>query len=62
MPGAPRSGALRCAADTLQLHKTCRLSMQFDGGEYEPDNTPLKPPVADVPGATMRFQFAGVST
>ena len=38
------------------------MSTQFDGGEKEPVSTPLIPPVAEPPGAMLRFQFAGVIT
>ena len=38
------------------------MSTQFDGAVYVPLSTPLIPPVAEPPGAIMRFQFAGVIT
>lgn len=35
------------------------MRTQFAGGEKAPVSTPRKPPVADSPGAMLRFQFAG---
>ena len=51
----------QCAV-AFRCKKYCPLSRQFDGGEYQPVSTPRRPPVAEPPGAMMRFQFAGVRT
>ena len=40
----------------------CPLIRQFTGGEKVPVSTPRKPPLAEAPGARVRFQFAGVTT